>query len=151
MPGSSPRHPKPIHGASPSTLEQRKSTCDPTVGQKVTKVGRKSTQRAQSGPSWNQKSTKNRPGAKKSLPKMAPKAVSIDFLAGLRSKSHSRSILRRSEPSKSYYFHSGSTIFTKSRFSFFLRILTPNGTPNSFILAKNARREIQNHQNNRKK
>ena len=93
-------------------------------------------------PSRDPKSTKKRPKPKKALPKMAPEAVSIDFLAGLRSKSHSRSILRRSEPSKSYYFNSGSTIFTKSRFSLFHRIWTPNGTPNPFILAKNARREI---------
>ena len=93
-------------------------------------------------PSGTPKSTKKRPGAKKALPKMAPEAFVIDFLHHLRSKSHSRSILGGSEPSKSYYFHSGSTIFTKSRFSLFPRILTPNGTPNPFILAKNARGEI---------
>ena len=75
------------------------------------------------------------------LPKMAPEAVFVDFLRHLRSKSHSRSILGRSEPSKSYYFHSGSTIFTKSRFSLFPRILTPNGTPNPRIFTKNARGE----------
>ena len=75
------------------------------------------------------------------LPKMAPEAVFIDFLRHLRSKSHSRSILGGSEPSKSYYFHSGSTIFTKSRFSHFPRILTPNGTPNPRIFTKKARGE----------
>ena len=73
------------------------------------------------------------------LPKMAPEAVFIDFLRHLRSKSHSRSILGGSEPSKLYYFHSGSTIFTKSRFSLFPRILTPNGTPKPRIFTKNAR------------
>ena len=92
-------------------------------------------------PSWTQKSTKKQPGPTKVLPKMAPEAVFVDFLRHLRSKSHSRSILGGSEPSKSYYFHSGSTIFTKSRFSHFPRILIPNGTPNPRIFTKNARGE----------
>ena len=97
-------------------------------------------------PSWTQKSTENRPGPKKVLPKMAPEAIFIDFLRHLRSKSHSRSILGRSEPSKSYYFHSGSTMFTKSRFSLFPRTLTQNGIPNPLISATNARRETPKSQ-----
>ena len=87
-------------------------------------------------PSWTQKSSKKRPGPKKALPKMVPEAVFMNFLRHLRSKSHSRSILGGSEPSKSYNLYSGSTIFTKSQFSLFPLILTPNGTPNPFILAK---------------
>ena len=102
-------------------------------------------------PSWTQKSTKNRPGPKKALPEMAPETIFIDFLRHLRSKSHSRSILGGSEPSKSYYFHSGSTIFTKSRFSLFPRILTPNGTRKPFILDKIAHRETTKSQKNRKR
>merc|ERR1712078_49188 len=68
-------------------------------------------------PSGTPKSTKERPGAKKALPKMAPEAVVIDFSRHLRSKSHSRWILGGSEPSKSCSRLGGSTIFTKSRFS----------------------------------
>ena len=63
-------------------------------------------------PSGNPKSIKKRPGAKKALPKMASNTVFIDFSSHLRSKSRSRSILGGSEPSKLYYFHSGSTILT---------------------------------------
>jgi len=94
-------------------------------------------------PSWTQKSTKNRPGPKKALPEMAPETIFIDFLRHLRSKSHSRSILGGSEPSKSCYFHSGSTIFTKSRFSLFPRfLLTPKWEPKTIYFSqKRARRD----------
>ena len=97
-------------------------------------------------PSGTPKSTKKRPGAKKALPKMAPEAFVIDFLHHLRSKSHSRSILGGSEPPKWCSRLGGSTIFTKSRFSLFPRILSQNGTPNPRILTKNARGETPKSQ-----
>ena len=68
--GRLPGHPKSIPGASPSTLEQRKITCHPTVRQKVTKVGRKSAQRAQSG---TQVGPKNRPKIDPDRKKRSPR------------------------------------------------------------------------------
>ena len=70
LPGGFPRHPKSVPGASPSTLEQRKITCDPKVGQKVAKVGRKSAQRGQSG---TQVGPKNRPKSSPDRQKCFPR------------------------------------------------------------------------------
>ena len=142
LPGRHPERPK----IDPSTLPEHPRAKKnhllahswPKSRESRPKVGPK---RPVWDPSWTPKSTKKRHRAKKELPKMAPEAVFIDFLDHLRSKSHSKSIWGGSEPSKSYYFYSGSTIFTKSRFSQFPRILTPNGTPNPRIFTKNARGE----------
>ena len=111
-----PVAPNVFYGASPDTLNRSpepprapSSKEKPHVTQQLAKKPRKSA-----GP---QKSTKKRPGSKKTLPKMLPEAVFISFLAHLRSKSLSRSILGGPDPSRLCSHHSGSTILTKSLFS----------------------------------
>ena len=88
LPGGSPGHPKSIPGASPSTLEQRKITCHPTVRQKVTKVGRKSAQRGQSGTQVGPKNPqKTGPDRKKCSPRWRPKRFSsISCAISVRSR-----------------------------------------------------------------
>ena len=77
LPGGTLRHPKSIPALSPSTLDRRKNTWWPKVGQKVAKVGRKSVQRGQSGTQVGpQNRQKNDPERKKRSPRWRRKRFS---------------------------------------------------------------------------
>ena len=79
--------PKSLPGGSPRPLEQRKITCDPTVRQKVAKVGRTSAQRGQSGARVGpQNRPKSGPDPKKRSPRWRRKRFSsISWIISVRS------------------------------------------------------------------
>ena len=70
FPGGSPRHPKSLPAPSPSTLEHRKTTCDTTGAQKITKKSRKSAEsrpkEAVLRPKWDPKIDQKRARDRKS-------------------------------------------------------------------------------------
>ena len=68
-------------------------------------------------PKMDPKWTKNRPGAEKVRPEAAPEAIFIVVCCRRCSESLPEPILGGSDPSKLYYYYSGSTILTKSPFS----------------------------------
>ena len=70
LPGRSPGHPESGPAPSLSTLEQRKTTCDPTGAQKITKKSRKSPEsrpkEAVLRPKWDPKIDQKRTRDRKS-------------------------------------------------------------------------------------
>ena len=117
-PGRPPGHPKSIPGPFPSTLVQRKATCQPPVAQKAAKVGRKSAQRR---PFWEpsapQKCSKMCPGTKKCFQRPHQRYfLSCSLAVVVRTRSLDRFLkgptLQNRVPTTSR-----STILTKSPFS----------------------------------
>ena len=102
LPGWSRDRPKSSPAPSPSTLERRKTTCDPTVAQKVAKVGPSRPKVAPKRPFWNPggtpKSTKIEPGAEKVTPGgrffpfFPPSRTEVAF------RTHAGSVLGGSDP-----------------------------------------------------
>ena len=102
FPGGSPGCPESGPAPSLSTLEQRKTTCDPTEPKNSRKsyesrpkVGPK---RMSCDPSWTPKSTKNEPGTENVRSETASEAIFFDVVRRCRSQSISRSIFGRSKP-----------------------------------------------------
>ena len=69
------------------------------------------------GPKMDRKWTKNGPGAEKVRLEAAPEAIFFVLCRRRCSESLPEPNFGGSDPSKLYYFHSGSTILTKSPFS----------------------------------
>ena len=139
--GHPPGHPKSIPGPFPSTLAQRKATCQPTVAQKAAKVGRKSAQRRPCwDPSASRKCPKTSPGTKKCVRRRRRRHFLSCSLAGVvRTRSPDRFLtgpsLRNRIPTTS-----GSTILRKSPFSKKHRKSTLRGPVLGPKMAKNRRR-----------
>ena len=139
--GDPPGHPKSIPGRFPSTLAQRKATCQPTVAQKAAKVGRKSAPGVHFGSQVRPKSRpKTGPGTKKCVRKRRQRHFLSCSLAGVvRTRSPDRFLkgptLQNRVPTTSR-----STILTKSPFSKKHRKSSLRGPVLGPKMAKNRRR-----------
>ena len=118
FPGGSPGHPESGPAPSLSTLEQRKTRCDPTGAQKITKKSRKSAEsRPKEAVLRPKLDPKIEPGTENVRSETAPEAIFGVFSCRCRSEWLSGPIFGGSDLSKLCSHHSGSTILRKSPFS----------------------------------
>ena len=117
-PGRRPGHQKSIPGPFPSTLAQRKATCQPPVAQKAAKVGRKSAPGVHFGTQVRPKSQpKTGPGTKKCVRKRRQRHFLSCSLAGVVQTRSPDRFLKGPTLQNRVPTTSRSTILTKSPFS----------------------------------
>ena len=134
-------HPKSIPGPFPSTLVQRKATCQPTVAQKAAKVGRKSAPGVHFGSQVRPKSRpKAGPGTKKCVRKRRQRHFLSRSLASVVQTRSPDRFLKGPTLQNRVPTTSRSTILTKSPFSKKHRKSSLRGAVLGLKMAKNRRR-----------